>query len=74
MSVNPGRKNILIEEKFLPPVLPAFVFRSQKILKLNRFDFTPDAAGAAEIRNPGLGADPGAAEHDTFATGVKHRF
>src|SRR5215470_15367563 len=49
-----------------PGFAPGF-FGGEKIRKIDRRHFRPDAAGAAEIWDAGLGADAGSGEDDGLA-------
>lgn len=48
-------------------MLNARGFAGEEILEINRLVFRPDAAWAAKVRDPGLGADARAGEKDNAA-------
>ena len=57
----------LFEGQLAAPSLATHVFPRKKVIKVDRLIGGPEAAGAAEIGNPGFGADAGAGKDDDSA-------
>ena len=61
-AVGSGLENRIVGGELLPPVAAALFGGGEEVGELDRLDFRPQAAGAAEIGNPRFGADAGAGE------------
>src|SRR5277367_4548498 len=71
-AVRRGALKSFLHRKAPPPGLAARLLRGEKIGKVDRGHFCPDAAGAAEIGNARFGADAGAGKDDGATRFVDH--
>lgn len=53
-----GFYNCFVSFDFSPPRFSAHLFRIHKILKIDGFEFVPDATGTSKVWDSGLRADP----------------
>ena len=58
---------VILHREAAPPGLAPRLLGRQELVEIDRRHLRPDAAGAAEIGDAGLGADAGAGEHDRAA-------